>query len=75
MERGDDRMAQIERFVLVLEVKAKSLFEVCESVVHRVALTGHFDFETARDEQLTFMSDGGREFHCSIIRGRALPGP
>ena len=61
-------MAQIERFVLALEVKAKSLFEVCESVVHRVALTRHINFETARDEEIAFVSDRGCEFHFASIR-------
>jgi len=75
LERGDDRMAQIERFVLVLEVKAKSLFEVCESIVHRIALTRHINFKTARDEEISFVSDRGREFHAASIREGAVAEP
>ena len=68
MERGDDRMAQFDGFVLVLEIEAEGLLEVCESVVHRVALTRHVNFKTARNEEIAFVSDRGCEFHHASIR-------
>ena len=75
LERGDDRMAEIERLVLVLEVEPEGLFEVRESVIHRTALTRHINFKTARNEEFSFVCDRGCEFHMQSIRGRAVPGP
>lgn len=77
-------MGEIDRLALILEIEAEGLLEVLECIFYRCTLTGHFDFKTARHEQLTFMSDGGREFHHASIRGRihadhglstCLPGP
>jgi len=66
---------QIKWFVLVLEEEPEGLFEVRESVIHRTALTRHINFKTARDEEISFVSDRGREFHAASIREGAIAEP